>query len=350
MRKPFLISLGGCMLKKLSISVALATSLILIGCDKSSTAVAEKSSTVQSAPINISYSEWPGSLAWEIAKNKGWFEEAGLNVNLVWFSDYNASIQAFLAGKIDGASVANGDNFMLSSQGVNGNIILINSMSTGNDIIIAKPGIHSVKDLPGKTIAFEQGLVSELFFNTAMENEKQDPKSVKVVNAVTQELSQVFNTPKIDAIALWHPFGLQALKNVPGSKVIYDSSKTPGLIYDVLSVNIPNIEKRKDDWKKLIQVWDKVVKYLDDPATHADGIKIMADRADVDPKDLENLMAGTTLLDLEDNKRAFQKGDGLDSLYGSSHNVNQFNLRVGIYKESPDVDKTIYPDLVNEVQ
>lgn len=337
------------MLKKLSLSVALATTLILVGCDNSSKTQSEITSASKNAPINISYSEWPGSLAWEIAKSKGWFEDADLNVNLVWFSDYNASLQAFLAGKIDGVSVANGDNFTLSSQGVSGKIIMINSMSTGNDIIIAKPGINSVKDLKGKTIAFEQGLVSELFFNTAMENEKQDPKSVKVVNAVTQELSQIFNTPNIDAIALWHPFGLQALKNVPGSKVIYDSSKTPGLIYDVLSVNIPNIEKRKDEWKRLIIVWDKVVKYLDDPATHADGIKIMADRANVAPQELENLMAGTTLLDLEDNKRAFQKGEGLDSLYGSSYNVNKFNIKVGIYKDSPDVDKTIYADLINEL-
>lgn len=337
------------MLKKLSLSVALATTLILVGCDNSSKTQSEVASASKNAPINISYSEWPGSLAWEIAKSKGWFEDADLNVNLVWFSDYNASLQAFLAGKIDGVSVANGDNFTLSSQGVSGKIIMINSMSTGNDIIIAKPGINSVKDLKGKTIAFEQGLVSELFFNTAMENEKQDPKSVKVVNAVTQELSQIFNTPNIDAIALWHPFGLQALKNVPGSKVIYDSSKTPGLIYDVLSVNIPNIEKRKDEWKRLIIVWDKVVKYLDDPATHADGIKIMADRANVAPQELENLMAGTTLLDLEDNKRAFQKGEGLDSLYGSSYNVNKFNIKVGIYKDSPDVDKTIYADLINEL-
>lgn len=339
------------MLKNLSLSLALASSALLVGCDSSKTTTdqATSSATATSAPISISYSEWPGSLAWEIAKSKGWFTEAGLNVNLVWFSDYNASIQAFLAGKIDGASVANGDNFMLSSQGVNGNIIMVNSMSTGNDIIIAKPGINSMKDLKDKTIAFEQGLVSELFYNTAMENEKQDVKNVKVVNAVTQELSQVFNTPKIDAIALWHPFGLQALKNVPGSKVIYDSSKTPGLIYDVLSVNMPNIEKRKDDWKKLIVVWDKVVKYLEDPATHADGIKIMADRADVTPQDLENLMAGTTLLDLEDNKRVFKKGDGLDSLYGSSHNVNNFNIRAGIYKESPVVENTIYPNLVESL-
>ena len=338
------------MLKKLSLSMLIASSMVFTGCSSSDAPKTESSDQAAlSAPIRIAYSEWPGSLAWEIAKQKGWFADEGLDVELVWFSDYNAAIQAFLAGKIDGASVANGDNFMLSSQGVNGSIMLINSTSTGNDIIIAKPGIETMADLKGKTVAFEQGLVSELFYTTAMEQEKQDPKSVKVVNAVTQELSQVFTSPNIDAIALWQPFGLQALKAVPGSKVIYDSSKTPGLIYDVLSVNLPNIEKRKGDWTKIVVVWDKVVKYLADPQTHADGIKIMADRAEIKPEELENLMAGTTLLDLADNKKAFQKGEGLDSIYGSSYNVNNFNIRVGIYDKSPNVDSTLYPDIVNSL-
>ncbi len=128
---------------------------------------------------------------------------------------------------------------MLSSQGVNGSIILVNSMSTGNDIIIAKPGIESVKDLAGKTVAFEKGLVSELFFTTAMENEGQDPSKVKVVECCNPRTVASIQYSRDDAITLWHPFGLQALKAVPGSKVIYDSSKTPGLIYDVLSVNLP---------------------------------------------------------------------------------------------------------------
>lgn len=338
------------MLKKISLSVALASSLIISGCHKAENPVAEEHLAELSAPISIAYSDWPGSLAWEVAQSKGWFKAAGLNVKLEWFSDYNASIQAFLAGQIDGASVANGDNFMLSSQGVNGNIILVNSTSTGNDIIIAKPGIQRLADLEGKTIAFEKGLVSELFFNTAMENEHLDPKDVKVVNAVTQELSQVFTAPNVDAVALWQPFGLQALKAVPGSTIIYDSSKTPGLIYDVLSVNLPNIEKRKDDWKKIIVVWDQIVRYLNDPATRMDGLQIMANRANVDVNDLEKLMAGTTLLDLKENQRVFQKGEGLDSLYGSSYHVNEFNMRIGIYKDSPVVENTIYPNLIQEIQ
>ena len=51
-------------------------------------------------PLKIGYSDWPGYTILEVAKQKGWFKEAGVDVDLVWF-DYLASIDAYSAGKID---------------------------------------------------------------------------------------------------------------------------------------------------------------------------------------------------------------------------------------------------------
>ena len=51
-------------------------------------------------PLKIGYSDWPGYTLLEVAKQKGWFKEAGVDVDLVWF-DYLASIDAYSAGKID---------------------------------------------------------------------------------------------------------------------------------------------------------------------------------------------------------------------------------------------------------
>ena len=44
-----------------------------------------------------------------------------------------------------------------------------------------------------------------------------------------------------------------------------------------------HLTAHQEEWKKIIQVWDKTVKY-NDPATHADAVKIMAKRSGVDPK------------------------------------------------------------------
>src|ERR1700751_3124431 len=54
-------------------------------------------------PLKIGYSDWPGYTILEVAKQKGWFKEAGLDVELVWF-EYSPSIDAFAAGKVDGVT------------------------------------------------------------------------------------------------------------------------------------------------------------------------------------------------------------------------------------------------------
>ena len=47
-------------------------------------------------PITIGYSDWPGWVAWQVAIDKGWFKEAGVDVTFEWF-DYSASMDAFAA-------------------------------------------------------------------------------------------------------------------------------------------------------------------------------------------------------------------------------------------------------------
>lgn len=68
------------------------------------------------APLKIGYSDWPGWVAWQVAIDKGWLKEAGVDADFQWF-DYVASMDAFAAGKLDGVSVTNGDALVMGSSG-----------------------------------------------------------------------------------------------------------------------------------------------------------------------------------------------------------------------------------------
>ena len=59
--------------------------------------LASLSAQVFAGPLRIGYSDWPGWVAWEVAIEKGWFKEAGVDVKFDWF-DYAASMEAFSAG------------------------------------------------------------------------------------------------------------------------------------------------------------------------------------------------------------------------------------------------------------
>src|SRR6478735_11865626 len=81
-------------------------------CSKSTPPPAEEKPSAAAAPVasaapaptpaptgptlKIAYSDWPGWVAWEVAIQKGWFKEAGVNVEFKWF-DYVPSMDAFTA-------------------------------------------------------------------------------------------------------------------------------------------------------------------------------------------------------------------------------------------------------------
>lgn len=337
-------------MKLLTMSL-LASLSLLVGCDKTAK-IPEPSANAKIKqplqPIKIGYSDWPGWVAWQVAIEKGWFKEAGVEVEFKWF-DYSASMNAFTANQLDAISISNGDNLVIASGGTRGMMIMATDYSAGNDVIIAKSGINSIADLKGKTIAVEKGLVDHNLLATAIADAKISEQEITLINAVTNELPQVFASADVDAIAIWQPVANQALKSVAGAKIIYSSQDKPGLIYDTLSVNMSHLARHPQEWQKIIQVWDRTVHYIQDPATRQDALNIMAKRVGIAPQHYEQFMQGTHLLDLKANQEVFKKSTNFNSIYGSTYHVNQFNLVNGVYNVKLDLDGLIYPRLVESL-
>ena len=102
-------------------------------------------------PLKIAYSDWPGWVAWEIGVQKGWFKEAGVDVEFMWF-DYVPSMDAYVAGKVDAVCMTNGDALVTGATGKPSVGNIINDFSNGNDMIVAAPVIESIKDRKGKKV------------------------------------------------------------------------------------------------------------------------------------------------------------------------------------------------------
>jgi NitT/TauT family transport system substrate-binding protein len=128
------------------------------------------------------------------------------------------------------------------------------------------------------------------------------------------------------------------MKSVPGAKPIYTSADEPGLIYDVLAVNPASAKQRRAEWIKVVKVWDRVVKYINDPKTQPDAVKIMAARVGVSPETYLPLLKGTKLLSLDDAKKIYVKGEGFKTLYGSSRIADAFNVANDVYKTPQDLN------------
>jgi len=302
----------------------------------------------QAEPLKIAYSDWPGWVAWQVGIDKGWFKEAGVDVSFEWF-EYVPSMEAFAAGKVDAVTMTNGDALVTGATGAPSKSIIINDYSNGNDMVVAKPGITSIKDLKGKKIGVELGFVDHLLLLKGLEANGMTESDVTLVNIPTHETPKAFASGDVDAIAAWQPNSGQALKAVPGSKPIYSSADVPGLIYDVLAVNPASLASREEDWKKVAKVWYRIVEYFNNPETKADAVKSMAARVNLPPEEYAAFLSGTKILTRDEAKKAFQKGAGLDSIYGSNVVVDKFNVDNQVYEKAQDTADYIAPAITESL-
>jgi NitT/TauT family transport system substrate-binding protein len=309
-------------------------------------AAPEKPAAGGKKALRVAYSDWPGWTAFEVGIQKGWFKEAGLDVEFSWF-DYLPSMDAFTAGKVDAVMVTNGDGLVTGANGAKSKYILVTDFSNGNDQIIGKPGVKSFTDLKGKKVGLELTLVEHLLLMQGLEKFKMKPADIELVNFPTNETPQALASGQVSAIGAWYPISGQARKAVAGSKPLFTSADAPGLIYDVVAVNPAHLAAHKAEWGKFVKVWYRIADYVNDPKTQADAVAIMAAKVGVKPEDYGKNLPGTKILSLAEAKKVYKKGAGLDSLYGSSKIANDFNFANKVYKESQKIEDYIYPDFLS---
>jgi NitT/TauT family transport system substrate-binding protein len=295
-------------------------------------------------PLKIAYSDWPGWVAWEIGIQKGWFKEAGVEVDFKWY-DYVESMDAYSAGNVDAVCMTNGDALVTGATGKPSVGIIINDFSNGNDMIVAAPGIKSLKDLEGKKVGLEEGFVTHLLLLTGLKMNNIDPAKVTIVNTPTNETPQVLGAKAVDAIGAWQPSSGQALKALPGSKAVFTSADSPGIIYDLLYVSPESLEKRRDDWAKVVKVWYRIVEFIRDEENTDEALKILSTRVSITPEEYEPFLKGTYILTLDEALKRWEKADGLGSIYGSSKIVDEFNTTFKVYEKNQDVDRYLDPSL-----
>ena len=323
--------------------------------EKPAASAAAAASTAAPAPapaptgptLKIAYSDWPGWVAWEVAIQKGWFKEAGVNVEFKWF-DYVPSMDAFTAGKVDAVAVTNGDALVTGNGGGKSVCILANDYSDGNDMIVAKPGIKSMTDLKGKKIGVEVGFVDHLLLLNALKANKMTEKDVKIVNVKTDDTPNALKSGTVDAIGAWQPNSGAALKELPGSTPIYTSADVKGLIYDHLCVSPRSLAENRAEWLKVVKVWFRVADFIADPANLDEAAKIMSARVGLTADQYKAIMKGTHIMDLTEAKKHWAKSDALTSVYGSNKIVDEFNVKNTVYKAPEKVEEYLDPSLSEE--
>ena len=142
--------------------------------------------------LTIGYSAWPGWFPLAVAEKKGFFTAAGLKVDLKYFIDYTASLDALVAGKLDVNAQTLNDTIFAVASGAKQKVVVVNDNSTGNDEIICDASVASIKDLAGKTVAAEAGVVDHFLLLQGLATVKLTEKDIKFKGVKTDAAAAAF--------------------------------------------------------------------------------------------------------------------------------------------------------------
>jgi len=326
--------------------------LMMAGCGNNATQTASTSegsgnassatagqSTSDAKAITIGISDWPGYLVWDIAQKQGFFKKNGVNVDLKWFPVYTDSLNAFAAGQVDGNSQTWNDFLAPLSQGVDAKAVLMFDNSAGNDAMIARPGINSIKDLKGQKVATELGTCDHFLMLKALESAGMTEKDVQFVPIAVQDCPNAMLSKRVDAAVVWEPSRTKILKEIKGSKMLFSSADIPGAIPDLLVMKTSVVRERAADVQKLVDSFYQAVDWW--RANPDKAMTIMASRTDTPVADYKGFIMGTRIMSASEAMRAMTKSGKPTSLYTSGESVSRFLMTAKQIQKMPDYAASI---------
>jgi NitT/TauT family transport system substrate-binding protein len=169
--------------------------------------------------------------------------------------DYIESINQYTAGKFDGCVMTNMDMLTIpSAGGVDSTALIVGDYSNGNDGVVLKGAGKKLADIKGQSVNLVELSVSHYLLARGLESVGLAERDIKVVNTSDADIVSAFATPGVTATVTWKP-QLSEVTAMPKSTLVFDSSKTPGEILDLMVVNSEVLKANPKLGKALVGAW-----------------------------------------------------------------------------------------------
>jgi len=261
--------------------------------------------TAHAEALKLAHSTWVGYGPFYIAQEKGFFKQEGVEIELSVMENTPLKMGALMAGRVD-IVASTADEFpTYMRNGKPLRYILAVDNSNGGDGVVSHKDIATVADLKGRTVAFEEGSVSQFFINALLRESGLTQKDINMVNMTATDAGVAFTANRVDAAVTWEPHLSQGA-NTDHGKVLVSSSQTPGLIVDVVAVlDKTAVEKRKE-LEGFVRAWQRALDFL--KSNPDEGYKIMAKGVGgwlEDPEEFKGAVTGIEYLGIKRNKEMF---------------------------------------------
>ncbi|HWE51122.1 MAG TPA: putative urea ABC transporter substrate-binding protein [Bryobacteraceae bacterium] len=231
--------------------------------------------------FTVGWSVYVGWNPWAYMAKSGilkkWADKYNIAIRVQRF-DYAPSLDAFVGKNIDACAMTNMEALdMPAAAGIDTTSIITGDYSNGNDALLVRNNL-TMQQLPGKKLLLVQKTVSEYLYERAMtlNGLESQIKKVKLINTSDSDIATAFIADKSqDAVVTWKPMVSQISK-IQGVKTLFDSSKIPGEIVDLMVVRT-DILNRPDGSgqrfaKALAGAWYETTKMMSGKGAATDAV------------------------------------------------------------------------------
>ena len=208
--------------------------------------------------FKVAWSIYVGWMPWGYAADTGivqkWADKYGITIEVTQFNDYVESMNQYTAGAYDAVTLTNMDALSIpSAGGVDTTAVIVGDYSNGNDAVILKDQteLAAIKGQPVNLVEFS---VSHYLLARALDSAGMSERDVNVVNTSDPDMVGAFQTPDVTAMVTWNPMVSEILA-LPGASNVFDSSKIPGEIIDLMAANTEVLADNPDFGKALVGIW-----------------------------------------------------------------------------------------------
>ncbi|WP_163130441.1 putative urea ABC transporter substrate-binding protein [Agarivorans sp. Alg241-V36] len=286
----------------------------------------------------LAWTIYVGWMPWDYGAASGivdkWADKYDINIEVVQVNDYIESINQYTAGGFDATVMTNMDALTIpAASGVDSTALIVGDFSNGNDGVVLK-GDKTLADIKGEKVNLVELSVSHYLLARALESVDLKERDIKVENTSDADLVAAFTTSDVTAVTTWNPL-LSEIISMPDTNMVFDSSKIPGEIIDLLVVNTDTLKQDPKLGKALTGAWYEIMATMsgdDEAATKARAF--MAEASGTDLAGYDAQLAST--------KMFYQAEDAVDftnsaTLKSTMAKVAEFSHHHGLLGEgAPD--------------
>lgn len=295
------------------------------------------------ASVGMGIQPWLGYGPWYIAQENGYFEDAGVEVEITNFMNDADMTAAFAADRIQMANAASHSALQFIEQGLDVTIVLLLDASLTADAILTDGSVESVADLAGQQIAFEEGSVSNLLLGFALQENGLTLDDIEPVPMDPSEAATALIGGSVPVAVTYEPYISEA-SSAGDVEVLFTAAENEGLISDVLVVDNDFLAENPETVQGVVDAWGPSIDFYESDTDAARGI--IAEAIGSDVESLATAFDGVEYFSLEANATELA-GDYLGSVLPS---VETVATDIGILDGGADLDAIVDEQFVTAAQ